>query len=475
MSVHMPRVAAVVATAFLLLPAAASAAAPSNDNRANPRELSLPASVTGTTVDSTLETDEPASCAALKGSVWYSLTAASDGRIVTSVDNAGNLDGTLQVFERRRSQLRPVDCETTDEDGKASLSFKPTKGVSYVVRVGQLSNSVPGTFRLDVFAPEPPARGPGPQLPGAGVTRTLDSVQDTDDAWSMRMHSGTSYRVNLAASGEGVCVALELYPPGTRNFEGASPVKRLRCGGYILFTPGAGEGGRYSMRAVAAPRRRGDQRYHLQAARALTDDTAPGLFLGNYQRARGSLQGRGVDVVDLYRFDVVRRSDLKLALKGGDFELLLLSDKGHRIETTSSEDGGDLSRRISPGRYFAAVRSSSGASGRYSLSRTSRTITSTRIAMEGRSSPGHRVPITVRVSPGASGPVTITIQRFDPLGGWLFFRQVRTRSSGGTASAGFTPTGVGRWRARAEFGGSRGAAPSETGFVGVLVAGPLRP
>jgi hypothetical protein len=473
MFAHMPRVAAVVATAFLLLPAAASAAAPSNDNRASARELSLPASVNGTTVDSTLETDEPGSCAALKGSVWYSLTAANDGRIVTSVDNAGNLDGTLQVFERRRSQLRPVDCEATDDDGKASLSFKPTKGANYLVRVGQLSNSVPGTFRLDVFAPQPPATAPGPQLPAAGATRTLDSVQNTDDAWSVRMRSGTSYRVNLAPSGEGVCVALELYAPGTRSFEDASPVKRLRCGGYILFTPGAGEGGRYSMRAVATPRRRGDQRYHLQAARALTDDTAPGLFLGNYQRARGSLQGRGVDVVDLYRFDVVRRSDLRLALAGGEFELLLLSEKGHRIDSTESGDA--VSRRVSPGRYFAAVRSTSGASGRYSLSRTSRTITSTHIAMEGRSSPGRRVPITVRVSPGASGPVTITIQRFDPLGGWLFFRQIRTHSSGGTASAGFTPTGVGRWRARAEFAGSRGAAPSETGFVGVLVAGPLRP
>lgn len=473
MPAHLTRVAVVAAAAFLLLPASAPAAPPSNDNRAGARELSLPASLTGTTVDSTLETDEPGSCAPLKGSVWYSLTAASDTRIVTSANNAGNLDGTIQVFERRRSQLRPVICETSDDDGEALVSFKPTKGATYLVRVGQLSNSVPGTFRLDVFAPQPPATGPGPQLPAGGVSRELDSVQNTDDAWSMRMRSGTSYRVNLTTSGEDGCVALELYAPGTRDFEDASPVRRQRCGGYVLFTPGAGEGGRYSMRAVAAPRRRGQQRYHLQAARALTDDTAPGLFLGNYERARGSLQGRGADVVDLYRFDVARRSDLRLALSGGEFELLLLSERGRRID--SSESGDAVSRRVSPGRYFAAVRSPSGASGRYTLTRTSRTITSTRISMEGRSSPNRRIPITVRVSPGASGPVTITIQRFDPLGGWLFFRQIRTHSSGGTASAGFVPTGVGRWRARAEFGGSRGAAPSETGFVGVLVAGPLRP
>ena len=465
-------VAAVVAA--LLLPAAALAAPPSNDNRADARQVSLPTSLDGTTVESTLEPSEPVSCAPIKGSVWYAVTAPSTDRISVRVDAAGDLDGTLQVFERVRSQLRPIDCETTDKDGRASLAFKPAKGGNYLVRVGQLSNSVAGSFRLDVFAPEPAARPPGAQLPAAGVSRTLDSVQDTDDAWSLRMRSGVPYRVNLAAAGEDGCVALELYAPGTRDFEDASPVRRLRCGGYVLFTPGAGEGGRYSMRAVAAPRQRGPQRYHLQAALASADDTAPGIFLGNYQRARGSLQGRGVDVVDLYRFDVVRRSDLRLALSGSsDFELLLLSDRGNRVASGSSEDA--LSRRIKPGRYFAAVRSTGGASGRYSLTRTSRTITSTRIGMEGRSSPGRHVPITVRVSPGASGPVTVTIQRFDPLAGWQFFRTVRTRAAGGTARAGFTPTGVGRWRARAEFAGSRGAAPSETGFVTVLVAGPLRP
>jgi hypothetical protein len=366
-----------------------------------------------------------------------------------------------------------VDCERTDEDGRAELSFRPRRGVEYLIRIGQLSNSVPGDFRLDVFAPEPAARPPGPALPSGGVARALDSVQNTDDAWSIVMREGTTYRINLANAEEG-CVTLELYAPGTRDFEKASPERHLRCGGYLLFTPGAGEGGRYSLRAVAAPRRRGAQRYRLRAARALADDTSPGLFLGNYARVRGGLDGAGVDVVDLYRFDVARRSSLRIALRSSrDFEVVLLNDRGRRLESASAEEE-DISRPISPGRYFAAVRSS-GPAGSYTLTRTSRTITRTRISVPKRSAPGRRVAVGVRVTPGASGPVAVTVERFDPLAGWQFFRRLTTRASNGSASVGFVPTGEGRWRARAEFAGSRGAAPSQTGFAHVLVAGPLRP
>lgn len=465
--------------ALLMLPASALAAAPSNDDRASARSLSLPSSVDGTTRESTLEPGEPVSCAPLTGSVWYSIAVSGDGRIVSSIDARGDLDATIQVFERTRSQLRAVDCEATDSSGKASLSFRPAKGAkstNYLVRVGQRANSVPGDFRLDVYAPQPSASAPGTPLPSAGVARTLDAFQNTDDAWSLRMRAGVTYRMNLAAAGESACVALELYPAGTRgDFDSAEPVRRLGCGGYLLYTPDAGEGGRFSLRAVATARVRGPQRYRLQAGLALSDDTAPGTFLSNYQRTGGSLSGRGVDVVDLYRFDVTRRSSLKLALKSSRaFELVLLSDRGRRVDSTDAEDGGDLSRSIKPGRYFAAVRAQSGASGRYSLTRVSRTITQTRIALAGRSAPGRSVGVTVRVTPGASGPVAVTVQRFDPLAGWQFFSRIRTRASGGTARVGFTPTGVGRWRARAEFAGSRGAAPSETGFSTVLVAGPLR-
>ena len=461
----------LLAAAFvlLLLPAAAHAAPPPNDARTAPLAVSLPASIAGTTQDATLDADEPPSCAPLKASVWYSLTAAGTTRTIVQLAAGGDLDGTVDVFRRTRSQLTPVACDQTDDKGQASVSFKPEAGASYLIRVGQLSNSVAGSFRLDVAAPVAAPTAPGPALPHGGAAHTLDRIQDTADAWSVTMRAGHSYRINLSQP-QGGCVSLSLFPPGTRgDFDGATPVKTLRCGGYTLFTPKAGAGGRYSLYAFARGRTRGPQPYRLEFAAAGADDTSPGLALGNYQPAHGSLKGGGIDVVDLYRFSLATRSDVKLSLGDADFEVQLLTDSGHRID----EDTGQIEDRLSPGRYFVAVRAAGRAAGRYTLMRAARTITSTSVSMPRHAVPGQTTPISVKVGPGASGPVQITIQRFDVLAGWQFYRQVSVTASGGSAGFGFTPPTQGRWRATAAFLGTRTDAPSQSGFAGVLVAGAL--
>jgi hypothetical protein len=103
--------------------------------------------------------------------------------------------------------------------------------------------------------------------------------------------------------------------------------RRATCGGYFLFTPAAGEGGRYPPVVTSQPRRR----YHLQVSAASEDDTSPGLPLANSQRARGSLHGSGVDVVDLHRFSLARRSLLRVSLRGSGFRLQLLRATGARM------------------------------------------------------------------------------------------------------------------------------------------------
>jgi hypothetical protein len=295
-------------------------------------------------------------------------------------------------------------------------------------------------------------------------------VQDTADAWAVSMSAGHSYRINLSQPEQG-CVSVALYPAGTRgDFDDATPVKQLRCGGYMLYTPKAGEGGRFSLLVFAQSNRRGLQPYRLEVAGAGADDTAPGLELANYEHARGSLKATGIDVVDLYRFSIDRRSDVKVTLRGHAFALQLLDDKGHRLATG---DEGELERRIAPGRYFVAVRAEGRDGGAYVLTRAARTITRTSVDMPNRAAPGESLRVSVRVGPNASGPVQITIQRFDPLAGWQFFRQVTVNASGGSGGYAFTPPAVGRWRATAAFLGTRSAAPSEAGFAGVLVAPPL--
>ncbi len=461
----MPRVFLAVLLAVLALPATAAAAPPPNDARAAAERVTLPAVVNGTTAESTLEVDEPAACAPLRGSVFYELRAPSDDRVVLRLKAAGDLDAAVDVFRRVRSQLEPVGCDPTDRRGDAGVRFRPVRGGIYLIRVGQLANSVPGRFRLDVFAPVPDPRPPGQRLPRGGASRTLDSLQDTSDAWSTRMQAGTTYRINLAA---GPCMTLRVFAPGTGSFDAASPVANAGCDGYMLFTPGAGEGGRYSLVVDARPDRRGSQPYRLQVARAGADDTAPGLRLPNYRRIRAGLSGGTIDAVDLYRFSLSRRSALELELRHSasrTIRLALHNDRGERLSS-----GDEIERRLAPGRYFVAVRTRSGANGRYTLRRVTRTITSTRIAFSRREvRPGETVGIDVDVMPAAPGPVAVTIERFDPLAGWQFHRRVRTTAR----SIAFRPPSLGRWRARAEFLGTRADAPSASGTARVLVAEPL--
>jgi hypothetical protein len=454
------------------VPGAAAAAPPPNDQRTQPQLLTLPSSVTGTTGESTLEADEPSGCAPLAGSVFYEVRAPSADRITVRLDAAGDLDATLDVFRRVRSQLELVNCDTTDRRGQTGFQFRPQPRGVYLIRVAQRAGSVAGSFRLDVFAPVPPPRPPGAALRPSGVTRSLDSLQDTSDAWSFRMRAGVSYRINLAA---GPCMSLRIYSPGTRDFESDPPVRSAGCDGYLLFTPAAGEGGRYSLVVNARPNRRGAQRYHLQAARAGSDDTTPGLPLPNHRRMRGSLAGAAVDAVDLYRFSLTRRSVLELTLRHqarGTMTLALLTDRGRAL----AGGGTEISQQVRAGRYYVAVRTRDQATGRYTLRRVARAITRTSVTIDGRRSakadPGHAARIGAGVAPGASGPVMFTIERFDPIAGWQFHDRIQATARGGRAEIPFPPPFVGRWRARASFEGTRDFAPSESGYASLLVAAP---
>ena len=79
--------------------------------------------------------------------------------------------------------------------------------------------------------------------------------------------------------------------------------------------------------------------------------------------------------------------------------------------------------------------------------------------------PGQAATAAVAVQPAARGRITIIVQRLDPLEGWQFFRRYRRRTTVGRAQATFVPRRPGRFRARAEYSGSRLSAPSETGFA----------
>jgi hypothetical protein len=186
------------------------------------------------------------------------------------------------------------------------------------------------------------------------------------------------------------------------------------------------------------------------------------------------LQAGRIDVVDLYRFDVVRRSGLFLRLiTEGDMRMILLSDRGKRIETQSTL----IRRGVNAGRYFVAIRSDSDRRVPYTLTRISRTITRSQLTINGErhaeSRPGAAVRIGLSVTPAVSGPIRIDIERFDPLAGWQFLTRIRSHASGGHAAVSFTPPAEGRYRARGLFLRTRAATASETKLATLLVAAPL--
>ena len=62
-------------------------------------------------------------------------------RRVRAVDPAGSLDAVVDVYQRQRSQLLPVDCRTTDRNGRAALAFAPSPNATYVIRYTTISGN----------------------------------------------------------------------------------------------------------------------------------------------------------------------------------------------------------------------------------------------------------------------------------------------------------------------------------------------
>jgi hypothetical protein len=459
---------------------------PPNDTLAAAQAIhTLPASINGTTVGATTEAGERESACDVPttSSVWYSLRLPAKHRIGLDLAASGALDATVDVYHAVRSQLISVGCQQTEAQGKASITFAAAKNGLYEIRVAALQDSQLASFSLEVFLPTPAVQPPGPALPAAGVSGQVDRIQDINAAYSVTMHAGVSYMISLAnETRKGACVSGALFAPGTGSFGGEEEeagddgaLLSIRCGGFRLFTPGAGQGGLYTFEITPRFSHRGVQRFHLQIAPVGADETAPGLALGNYAHAHGYLDGRSVQVLRLYRMEVTSHSNLTLELsapQSAEFKLQLRNQNGNVIECDCEGSGPQtLTHQLLPGTYYAVVSERNGSSGSFTLVRESRTITSTSISFSStRAAAGQGLSIDVKVAPAESGPVSVDIERFDPVFGWQFYRETHAFASGGLATVPFTPPAVGQWRAKATYEGSSTASPSAVGFTYLLVS-----
>jgi hypothetical protein len=464
--------AAAVALAVPLATAApAAAAAPANDSRAAAQQVgALPVTVQGTTAGATVEPDEPFGCASLKGSLWYSFTPSKDRSVLLALDAAGDLDASVAVFTRERSQLTPVSCANTDRRGEATLDLDVDADTEYLVQVGARTGSADDAFTLRMVVPDDPATAPGTRLPATGVAASVQRFANQDDAWYVELVRGRTYRLNLVTVGDG-CVDLRLFPAGTKSFA-ASPLRAVGCDAHTVFV--AERTGRYPILVTAPRSSRAVLKYRLRVGTALADDTAPGLGLAADQRVHGSLHGSELDALDLYRFGVAHRSDMRIRVATARrFEVVLMTAGGRVLAVGRHR----VDARLGRGRYFVAVRALDGADGAYVLTRHARTITSARTLVNGARSAavgdGRSVTLEVRVSPAVDGPATLVVERFDPIDGWLFAARFRPQVSGGRATVTWDPPALGRYRVTGSFDGTFRASPSEGGTATFAVVEPL--
>jgi hypothetical protein len=448
---------------------------PANDGRDDAQSLgALPAGASGTTVGSTLEPAEPSSdCGRLAGSVWYSVSfgASAPAEAGISLNAGGQLDACVDVFMKQRSENIPVTGAQTDKNGLARLTFTPQSRSTYLIRIGQLADSDPATFALDVFTVAPSAAAPGSPLPAGGARGKLDSFFTTTAAYSTQLTAAVTYKLNLIDRAGG-CMHVSVYGPGTTDFSSADPVLR-GCGGYRLFTPT--QTGLYSFLVGAAAGLDVEQPYALHVEAASSQEMAPGMPLDNLTSVHGRLRGNVDDVIRLYRLNVTSTSQLTLNLSApgfADFDLELLNSKGREIQCECGDSGSQTLQAITrPGMYYAAVQADDFSFGKFSLSRQSRTITRLKVALNGRgasqASAGHAFQVSAAISPAVQGEVTFELEYFDPLSGWQFRGDFTEPLNAGRAAFSFAPPEPGRWRATASFGGTRSAAPAPSGWAQV--------
>jgi hypothetical protein len=432
---------------------------PANDERGGAVSLGRPpASARATTLGATAGESDGTPCGLSGGSVWYRLTGPASGRVLLRLSAVGELDAVIAVYRRVRSRTELITCAETDRNGGALVGFGARAGASYLLVVGEQRNSPPGEFRLQAQAAEAPERHPGRALRGRGVRDSVNGLTDVNDVWSVRLRRGTTYRIAFSST-----------PCARASLHARNKVIRLSCSGHSTFTPGRDGGGRYvvEIQASSSSQR---HRYRLHVAAAGADDVGIGLAIRPGAGARGSLSPTGVDVHDLYHFDVARPSEVLLQLAqpaGRSFRLTVLTDTGTRLGAGSSRYRG----RLGAGRYVVAVEGAVGTRGGiYRLALRLRDITSTSVHVSGRSATeigrGSSVTISCPVSPASGGRVELQIDRFDPLTGWHFHHVLRVAAG---SSVSWRPPAAGRWRVRATFLGTSRAARSRSGYAHILV------
>jgi len=171
-------VAAVIAA---LVPGAASAAIPDNDDYGSAQVIdALPATVSGDVTEATRAADDPNDCWQPRNTMWYSFTPTENVDVQLTLEQS--FDAVANVYEGKQGDLQVLSC--TDGDWGR---FSATAGETYSILVGTYYDSGPGTFELKLEeAPPPPndvlkTARPINELPFRHRQDVFGAQDDTDD------------------------------------------------------------------------------------------------------------------------------------------------------------------------------------------------------------------------------------------------------------------------------------------------------
>jgi hypothetical protein len=437
---------------------------PNNDELAGALPFGvLPATVGGTTLGATRDVGDPSSAAG-GGTVWYRFHRGADGRLVLRLQAGADLEASVSVVEKVRSQLRAVVSRRTDDNGNASFDFQGTRGSNYFVVVSQRPGSEPGPFTLNLIAPEKPPVAPGVALTASGGRGKVDPLQNPADAWAVKMERGKTYRFGVLNT-HGKCVSVSIYPTTTRSFDDDAPVASSECGRTWFFTPGPDGGGVYPVLVEAT----GTQTlYRLLIRLAKPDDIGPGALLRSGERRSEIVSLE--DPLDLYRFDVGATSDVRVLVDANkDLGIKLLDSDGSSIR--SGTRGVEIVRVLQPATYYVAVTPFEKAA-RYRIHVLVRNVTETAVtvnnATKAKVKPGSAVAIHAPTTPAPSGGSTrVQADFYDVATREWIFRRSWDVAPGATIS--FAPDAVGAWRIRATFHGTQSASPSRSDYARLTV------
>ena len=440
---------------------------PSNDEMKAAASISaLPATLDGTTIGATRDTTDP-NCIEGENTVWYRLQRPADGRLLVYLQSGGKrLNAAACVVETVQAKLHSVTSRfVTGKKGDASFGFEAKERSTYFVVVSEAARSRPGPFTLTVAAPEKPPLPPGEALATKKGWGRLDALQNPADAWAVKLDRGKTYRFGVFTT-PGRCVSAYIFAPGTKSFEDDAPVAESNCGAMQSFTPGPDGGGTYSVYVEVGNKATA---YHVFVRSAQLDDIGPGIALGNGARRSDSVSR--ADPLDLYRLDIVSRSDVRVVVDAAkDLRVRLLDGAGGGIQ--AGERGVELVRTLSPGTYFVAVRAGE-TTAKYRIQARIRRLTTTSLTVNGASSarikPSDVVSLRTTTDPTPEAGFTrVQADYFDVVGRTWVFRTSWDVRPGSTIS--FRPDAVGQWRLRASFNGSYNSSPSRTDYRTIAVA-----